>query len=249
VLEAACRRLLAQGKQGPRRHQAHSLPCPVCCELVPESELRPMEAFGCTFQASCNCTACHACLRTWIDQQLSACRNNKLLRVTCIGCPKTMPQKRVLAVSPAALALANQIDFRNHLEDNKLYPRSVQVECPRTECLGIGYLGFDTVMCFVCEHQWPASPGCNNTETCDPDHKTTAIKACPGCQISIEKDGGCNHMHCTACDCHFRWDTAAGVNTDAARPSTPPPTDHNRTTNAAPPNQKELYRLGKRRHN
>jgi len=57
VLEAACRRLLAQGKQGPRRHQAHSLPCPVCCELVPESELRPMEAFGGTFQASCNCTA------------------------------------------------------------------------------------------------------------------------------------------------------------------------------------------------
>eukprot|EP00918_Siedleckia_nematoides_P101820 GHVU01222477.1.p3 GENE.GHVU01222477.1~~GHVU01222477.1.p3 ORF type:complete len:140 (-),score=16.16 GHVU01222477.1:377-796(-) len=37
-----------------------------------------------------------------------------------------MPQKRVLAVSPAALALATQIDFRNHLEDNK-----TEVEHPR----------------------------------------------------------------------------------------------------------------------
>ena len=41
----------------------------VCCKLVPESELRPMEAFGGTFQASCNCTAPH------LDQSLSRVPN------------------------------------------------------------------------------------------------------------------------------------------------------------------------------
>ena len=28
---------------------------------------------------------------------------------------------------------------------------------------------------------------------------------CPKCNIKIEKNGGCSHMHCTRCDHHFTW--------------------------------------------
>ena len=31
--------------------------------------------------------------------------------------------------------------------------------------MGLGYLGFDTVMCFICEHQWDATEGILGEET------------------------------------------------------------------------------------
>jgi hypothetical protein len=68
-----------------------------------------------------------------------------------------MSQKLVLTISPAAAILAGQLDHRMSLQANTLYPWCMQVECPRSECVGIGFLGFETIMCFVCEHQWPAS--------------------------------------------------------------------------------------------
>ena len=30
-------------------------------------------------------------------------------------------------------------------------------------------------------------------------------KDCPKCKVAINKDGGCNHMHCKQCDHHFCW--------------------------------------------
>lgn len=32
-------------------------------------------------------------------------------------------------------------------------------------------------------------------------------KPCPKCHVLIFKDGGCNHMHCLACQCDFDWTT------------------------------------------
>ena len=130
--------------------------CPVCCETVTEEKLFYMDGWvqhGC----SCSCCACEACLLHWIDAQLTKCRNQKALRIPCIGCNKFMPQKMVLTISAPAAVLARQLDYRMALEANKLYPHCMQVECPRAECVGIGFLGFETIMCFVCEHQWPTN--------------------------------------------------------------------------------------------
>ena len=30
-------------------------------------------------------------------------------------------------------------------------------------------------------------------------------KPCPSCNVRIEKNGGCQHMHCRACNVHFCW--------------------------------------------
>merc|ERR1711920_921414 len=46
--------------------------------------------------------------------------------------------------------LAKDLRARRRLQENELYPREVQVDCPLPDCLGIGYLGFDNVMCFIC---------------------------------------------------------------------------------------------------
>ena len=115
--------------------------CPVCCEGVAEEKLCNM--------GGCSCCACEGCVRRWIDTQLLGCRNNKMLRIACIGCTKMMPQKLVLTMSPAAAVLARQLDYRMSLQANKLYPWCMQVECQRAECVGIGFLGFEAFRCFV----------------------------------------------------------------------------------------------------
>lgn len=37
------------------------------------------------------------------------------------------------------------------------------------------------------------------------DCTSNAIKKCPGCQIPVQKNGGCNHINCPNCDSHWCW--------------------------------------------
>lgn len=97
--------------------------------------------------------------------------------------------------------------FRRRLQLNPLYPPSVQVECRNPGCTGLGYLGSESVMCFVCEDQWVPSDGESEhpipTGTHDPEHET-GTKRCPKCQVLIFKTGGCDHMTCL-CRHEFWW--------------------------------------------
>merc|ERR1712007_193125 len=81
---------------------------------------------------------------------------------------------------------------RRRLRNNELYPAAVQINCPQPHCWGLGYLGFDTVMCFICEHQW--SPGQEGapipTEVDVEEVMGIRVKKCPKCDEYIEKNGG-----------------------------------------------------------
>ncbi|CAE7244293.1 GBP3, partial [Symbiodinium microadriaticum] len=71
------------------------------------------------------------------------------------------------------------------------------VDCPQPGCVGLGYLGFDTVMCFICEHQWDATEGILGEETELPEGEEVTeaavagvkVKRCPKCHEYIEKNG------------------------------------------------------------
>ena len=45
--------------------------------------------------------------------------------------------------------------------------------------------------------------------------RTARIKLCPGCQVPIEKNEGCDHMHCVLCGMHFSWRLAIPCNMEA----------------------------------
>lgn len=152
-------------------------PCPVCFEIA---------AVFVRSGGACQHRACEVCLERWIDENIPACRRDKQLRVPCWACPKMMAQETVLATSAAARVLSGQLERRFELQSNKLFPESMQLECPRPLCVGIGYSGYDTAMCFICEDQWSLCGGHVPREDLPQE-----IKACPKCEVRIDKTGGC----------------------------------------------------------
>ena len=199
--------------------------CPICCEAG--GHLYTNEMYAGAFHSACTHYACARCIDTWVEQQLPACRANLQLRAQCYGCEKTMPQKLVL-MNKAALELANQLERREALQRNELFPPCMQVECRRAECVGIGYLGYETIMCMVCEEQWNAAEetvahhvlgnviemveltklGNGELATLKMGETLTiTVRKCPRCGVITEKNGGCDHMRCRQCKHEYYWST------------------------------------------
>ena len=68
--------------------------------------------------------------------------------------------------------------------------------------------------CFNCTDEPHAPADCSQVKDwrkkCVEDKASVSwlmqfTKECPKCKITINKDGGCNHMHCKQCDHHFCW--------------------------------------------
>mmetsp|Transcript_69571 Transcript_69571/g.148821 ORF Transcript_69571/g.148821 Transcript_69571/m.148821 type:complete len:232 (-) Transcript_69571:65-760(-) len=203
-----CGKASAAASQSVSLQECASAVCPIC--HMECGQLLVNEAWAGQWQSACGHGACEACVRRRVEAQISSCRERRQLRMQCFmwresGCTKSMPQGLVLHISGAARQLAEKLERRFELENNDLYPKAFQVDCPRSECVGLGYLGFDTVMCFCCEHQWFARPD-QLPKRGAHEEPTEAVKHCPRCAVPIEKDGGCDHMTCQ-CGYDFLWST------------------------------------------
>jgi hypothetical protein len=131
------------------------------------------------------------------------------LRVRCgfgSNCNKGLPQSTVLMVG-AAREIADQLEERYRLQANPFYPEGMQVECRRACCVGIGYLGGETIMCMICQEQWAAVEETVVDESGLHQALMQDIKPCPGCGVRVEKTGGCNHMQCSLCKVEWWWST------------------------------------------
>ena len=86
------------------------------------------------------------------------------------------------------------------------------VECPQPGCVGVGFSGKGTAMCWICEHQWSIDGPLwqffrrifKSTSAGWVLHNGTLIQCCPSCNAAIDKDGGCDHMTCR-CGYEFYW--------------------------------------------
>mmetsp|Transcript_17006 Transcript_17006/g.30850 ORF Transcript_17006/g.30850 Transcript_17006/m.30850 type:complete len:711 (+) Transcript_17006:94-2226(+) len=176
--------------------------CPICSDHCPALLANP----------KCNHVACENCWRMWVEMQLPHCRGRRQASVRCIGaeCQEeavSIIWRHTCTQSDSVRSLDGILSRRRHLQANVLYPAEVQVECPRAECLGLAYRGFDTLMCFFCEHQWPS-----DTDDAPPVMvgedliAGLQIKQCPSCGAHIIKNGGCDHMTCR-CKHQFWWST------------------------------------------
>lgn len=181
-------------------------PCtaPQHCAICFDQEAPLLQNLG-----SCAHAACEECWRGWVDVQLPVALDaRREVRCFAPGCRKAMCPLlfnfQPLEQKARLREHAKKLRIRRRLQTNELYPASMQVDCPQRHCVGIGYLGFDQVMCFVCEHQWDAPRRGRIVRT--DDLGPSELKRCPRCKEMIDKDGGCDHMTCR-CGHEFSWTT------------------------------------------
>lgn len=178
--------------------------CTVCREVCPVL-LKNMP---------CDHAVCERCWKTWTESQIPRSFTNKQETVRCFApeCREvihTSLWSHMTAISKTVCDFDELpgVQRRRKLKTNELYPEAMQVDCPDATCWGLGYLGFDTVMCFICEQQWiPDEPGSSPNDVDVQDVMGVKAKQCPSCHEHIEKNGGCDHMTCR-CKYEFYWST------------------------------------------
>lgn len=180
--------------------------CPICQE----------RCWALLQNSSCGHAACEKCWPLWAASDLDQLLATHSIIGRCFSHGCNAPITKFLwqqccthSQEVQEFSRHPMVTARARLRANPLYPGPMQVDCPRPDCWGLGYLGFDRVMCFICEHQWqPEEPG-NAPEDVDVEIVMgVRVKKCPKCNEYIEKNGGCDHMTCR-CKHEFRWSTLA----------------------------------------
>lgn len=206
--DAAWKRLQNYG--GSRFAAAPADPGP-CCEICNSGEHQIA-----LLENVCGHAACEDCWSRWTEVQLDDCIFRRAMDIRCIGqdCISRATSclwEHACTRSEQVLALDQQFKRRLQLQRNTLFPEVMQVDCPQPRCVGLGYLGFDTVMCFLCEHQWVPEDSVGEAPL-EADVEMVMgvkVKRCPKCSQYIEKNGGCDHMTCRhrGCGYEFWWST------------------------------------------
>lgn len=116
--------------------------------------------------------------------------------------------------------LREKISLRLGLSKMPDFKFCVKPNCPGGGCISKGQ---SFVLCFVCNFKfcpecdeefhlgitceqrkkWKEENNKNESQTLDWCNKQT--KACPNCNVRIEKNGGCAHMRCAHCSYEFCW--------------------------------------------
>lgn len=109
------------------------------------------------------------------------------------------------------------------ISDSKLVPEFpfISIECYRPECKTLniyhrsqqpnfGELGLKCNKCNISEmcincHLSSHRGDCNAIDEASERYMSEIGKHCPECKLTIVKNEGCNHMHCTVCNTDFCW--------------------------------------------
>lgn len=139
----------------------------------------------------CRSLACDECLKSWYGVN----KPGDLLQINSLTCPfcKQYPSYSILST----------------------YNKEVCAMVQTTKTFDINWWYGWCLTCFqpkkIIERECSRdAPQLNRKFICEDCNKCTKpddSKQCPnkGCQIAIIKNGGCNHMECTACKKHFCW--------------------------------------------
>lgn len=176
----------------------------ICCICFEEREV-----FVCQ---KCNCSSCHTCLETYLNKNLS--KHEPLCK--CFGFKCNFDINSKLTHS-----FGHDFFFENFLQSEFIK------KCKSPKCQNYVYntnqiTDFSEVRCFDCDFGW-----CFSCQ--DYSHEPISCtlyqewiskfsgnlvskkwiinhtNKCPSCNTAIQKNGGCNHIHCTECKTHFCW--------------------------------------------
>lgn len=168
----------------------------------------------------CEHSYCQDCLRGHVESKLSEGRYPIL-------CPLCTTDKTRTNPGTVGQQLLEQIGLSEEIVDKfvglQLAGLSFQLTCPSCENTMFvareDYLEQDVVICPLpyCGHKFCKAclvpiPDNTNQHVCTANDnglirlmQENGWRQCPGCKTAIQKESGCNHMHCTSpgCNVHF----------------------------------------------
>ena len=179
--------------------------CPVCFDEASSP-----------IKMNCGHSWCQTCLQNY----LTAASEQKYFPLTCLGnegkCTERISlyaAKEVLSAADFDATVSAAFDTYVQTHPDEFHycptPDCSQIFRPAPEGIFLQCPSCLVRICPACNAD--AHDGLTCAEFKDGDNlfkewaNQRDVKRCPGCNIAIEKDEGCNHMKCTVCQTHICW--------------------------------------------
>ncbi|XP_075249273.1 E3 ubiquitin-protein ligase ariadne-1-like [Convolutriloba macropyga] len=165
---------------------------------------------------------CSECVIKYLEEKISSV--GKADRVLCPDeyCKNVIDDSLIIQLlegKAKAIQQYKQLMANNYVQKNRLMRWCSSPECTyalkaeedlmkKAECI------CGKVICFKCGRDWHDPLQCHlldkwmlkyTTDSENAHYIVAHTKPCPKCKVSIEKNGGCNHMTCKTCSHHFCW--------------------------------------------
>ncbi|CAH1737077.1 E3 ubiquitin-protein ligase ariadne-1 isoform X1 [Aphis gossypii] len=188
--------------------------CAICFVRLPNNMMTGLE---------CNHRFCTQCWTEYLTTKIIEEGVGQTIACAASGCDILVDDATVMRLvrDPKVRMKYQHLITNSFVECNRLLRW-----CPSPDCNNVikaQYIDSKPVMCrclhvfcFVCGENWHDPVKCNLLrkwiKKCDDDSETSNwiaanTKECPKCNVTIEKDGGCNHMVCKNQNCKtdFCW--------------------------------------------
>jgi ariadne-1 len=193
----------------PSSETAH---CEICYDELVASEL---------YALSCNHAFCRSCWVSYFEERLAI----KSLAGR-VDCPRHNCDERVLMSDVTRISEPIAIQWREAMLSVVVDKCDRFSPCPGPDCTVVACCPKDrsatrlgpvhcvqcgTEYCFDCRQKPHAPALCADFEHWHRIFSSskywiqTNTKPCPSCKVPIEKNMGCNHMHCSQCQYDFCW--------------------------------------------
>ncbi|XP_028893793.1 E3 ubiquitin-protein ligase ariadne-1 [Zeugodacus cucurbitae] len=200
----------------PSRHKLSKNPveeCEICFSLLSPDSMTGLE---------CGHRFCLGCWREYLTTKIVTEGLGQSISCAAHGCDILVDDVTVTKlVDPRVKVKYQQLITNSFVECNQLLRWCPSVDC--TNAIKVSYgdarpvsCKCGHVFCFACGENWHDPVKCcwlkKWIKKCDDDSETSNwiaanTKECPKCNVTIEKDGGCNHMVCKNQNCKhdFCW--------------------------------------------
>ena len=162
---------------------------------------------------------CDNCIKTYLTNKII---NGQVLDIKCLlgGCPKRYSEEEINA-NVEEEVFKKYKKFKN-IQIKLSNPNKIYVNCPFPDCEEIVdctnpesefmICNNNHIFCYKCHKLGKHEKGkCLNDEINllqkiqNRNKNGKNFKQCPKCQVIIEKNEGCNQMHCINCGYNFCW--------------------------------------------
>ena len=171
------------------------------------------------YSMPCGHIFCRTCWQSYLDVSLEE-NHSLIFDLACPkeGCFERLTSDDVANIAPDLLGIWRYRRFASFVNMDTRHRF-----CPGPDCKMIAIASgvvsgltascgqCHTCFCFKCGERPHRPAECHDVEHWNNIFVSSKFwikknsKPCPGCKAPIVKEVGCNHMHCTRCDCQFCW--------------------------------------------